>query len=247
MIVDIFIKTWFKDFQFLNYCIRSINKFTTGFRNIVIVTDDDGHFIPSHLLTSNCKVFYVKQPNQIPSNVQHGVGYLWQQNVKLNWIQWSDADAVFMIDSDCMLTKPTTPESFSVNGKFIWFFRDWDKAGDAQCWKQPTEYLLQQSAPYEAMCVNGFMLTREVTQAFKNHICSKHHVTEIWNVFLNNNTSVASEFNMIGNFIYHYFPNNYSLLVNVDVNQYHNSSIRASWSWGGLDQNEAQLRESILK
>ena len=36
---DIFIKTYPGDFIWLEYCIRSIEKFVTGFRDIVIITD----------------------------------------------------------------------------------------------------------------------------------------------------------------------------------------------------------------
>ena len=41
---DIFIKTYPGDFIWLKYCIRSIEKFVTGFRNIIIVTDSGTEF-----------------------------------------------------------------------------------------------------------------------------------------------------------------------------------------------------------
>ena len=47
--VDIFIKTYHKDFIWLEYCIKSIKKFCKGFRDVVIVSDDDGNLIPENI------------------------------------------------------------------------------------------------------------------------------------------------------------------------------------------------------
>ena len=98
---DIFIKTYPGDFIWLEYCIKSIEKFVTGFRDIVIVTDSGTELkIDSSL---PIKIFYEDLPNEThPCPV--GIGYAWAQSVKLNWTKYTDADYILQIDSDTMFT-----------------------------------------------------------------------------------------------------------------------------------------------
>jgi hypothetical protein len=151
------------------------------------------------------------------------------------------------MDSDWMLTKPTTPKDFQTNGKYHWFYRDWTRAGKAIQWKSGVEKILQETAPYEAMVTAGFVLTRLTSLAFKNHICTKHATREIWDVIVNANAGKISEFNMFGNFIFLYAKSDYECLINVAPASYHNQSIHASWSWsGGIDEKDRIYRNRIL-
>jgi len=175
MIVDIFIKTYHKDFVWLQYCLKSIQKFANGFRNIVIVSDNDGNKIPEEYLIPNCKVFYVDIPRITPTYVEHGVGYLWQQYIKLNWIEYTDADAVLIMDSDELFTQFITPENFQKNHKFTWNYRPWIEAGAGICWKDSTDFLLKQNTEYDAMAITGFILERNTTIALHNYLCVTHN------------------------------------------------------------------------
>jgi hypothetical protein len=247
--VDIFIKTYHKDFVWLQFCLASIQKFATGFRHVVIITDaEKGHMIPYAWLWSQCKVRYIPLPKTAPTNPDVSVAYLAQQAVKLNWFRYSDADAVLVLDSDWMLTVPTTPESFMQDGKFYWCYRDWKNAETAQHWQQPVEALMKCPAEYEAMAVAGFILTREATLGLKNYLCQLHGTQEIWDIFVKQNVRNASEFNMFGIWVLH-FSKEYKHLVhgpNQDFQLLHNSTIRVSWSWGGLGEEERAQRQKIL-
>lgn len=52
------------------------------------------------------------------------IGYNWQQYIKLIWMKYSNADAVFILDSDNMLTKPFNVDELKINGKYYWTYRD---------------------------------------------------------------------------------------------------------------------------
>lgn len=246
--VDIFIKTCHKDYIWLEYLLKSIKKFASGFRDVVIVSEPEYPIPESFLEITPAKVFYEPIPKNQPKNVHHGVGYLWQQNIKLNWIQYSDADAVLVMDSDQILTVPTTPSDFKINGKFSWFYRKWENAEYADCWKDPTTKFLKLDPKYEAMCIPIFILQRETTIAFKNFVCGLHKTTTIWDIFLKYNMPSFSEFNAFGSFVYHSNRNEYNRFVvdEIDTSKLHNRTIRTRRSWEGLSEEEKIIQDKIL-
>lgn len=247
MIVDIFIKTYHKDYVWLEYCLKSIRKFASGFRNIVIVGDHGDIPIPPQYYEGlPVKIVYSAKPARAPTYVEHGLGYLWQQYIKLSWHTLTDADAVLVLDSDWMLTAPTTPTDFMVDGKFAWVFRRWENAGSGICWKKPTEFLLKIPSEYEGMGIAGFILQRETTIALKNCICSLHGVQDIWDIVLKYNLSTFSEFNLFGSFIHAFDRKEYTCLYEPDVTKLHNYTLLASWSWGGLKAEDKAGRDTIL-
>lgn len=247
MIVDIFIKTYHKDFIWLKYCLASIKKFAKGFRKVVIVSDNDGHVIPDKFLEGLLvDIHYTSIPKIQPSHSSHGIGYLWQQIVKLSWHTYTDADAVLILDSDWMFTVPTTPEDFMTDGKFKWLYREWEKAGTAICWKESTEFLLKTPTNYEAMAVAGFLMTRDTTIAFKDFICNTHGTKTIWEIILKYDLSSFSEFNLYGSYVILFNRPDYVAVYNDAVHTLHNKTILTSWSWGGLTNEDKLIRENIL-
>jgi hypothetical protein len=246
MTIDIFIKTYHKDFEWLPFCLKSIEKFAKGFRNVVIVSDNDGHIIPPEYLNEKCRVMYVDISSVTPSNVDHGVGYLWQQYIKLMWYKYSDADSVLIMDSDEMFTKVISPSTFKRHGKFTWNYRRWEEADTGICWKKPTDMLLKIDSKYEAMAITGFILQRETTVALKNHLCSIHETNDIWDIFVKHNMNTASEFNVFGSFIHHFDRTEYTQVFDYNPENCINYTIRKAWSWGGISDEERGIRESLL-
>jgi hypothetical protein len=111
--IDIFIKTYVNDFIWLEYLLKSVNKFAQGFRNVIIISDNDGNNIPESILKiMPVTVKYVDVPNKMPDKLSHLPGYLWQQIIKINWMDYTDADAVLILDSDEMLTSSIRVSDF---------------------------------------------------------------------------------------------------------------------------------------
>ena len=249
-ILDIFIKTYHKDFIWLEYCLRSIKKFASGFRDVVIVSDNDGNLIPKsfHDILP-IKVYYVTLPSKAPERIIHGLGYSWQQYIKLSWYEYTDADVVLSIDSDRMFHAPITPETFKMDEKYVWYYRDWDKAGDAISHKSHTDTILGLNTSFEAMLPPVYILRKDTLIALRNHIISKHSngdssIRTIWDVIVLLNMETLSEFNIIGSFIYHFDRPEYIKLINDDSSSRY--PVISSWSWGGLTDEDKQLRENIL-
>lgn len=196
MVTDIFIKTYHKDFHWLEYCLRSIAKFCSGFRNVVIVSDEDGHKLPEHYLSivPNTIVHYVPMPSGAN-------GYLWQQVVKLEWFKYSNADRMVSIDSDSMFHIPTQPKDFERNGKLVWTVRPWSEADIAITWRDVVIRTTGMNPPYECMCVCGFNFDRKVTVGFYIHFCKHWGVKSMWEAFVKHRFHRFSEFNAFGTFI----------------------------------------------
>jgi hypothetical protein len=248
MTTDIFIKTYHKDFIWLEWCLKSIKQFSHGFNKVIIVSDNDGNKLPNNLLTIlPVTVFYVDLPKTKPTKVTHGLGYLWQQYIKLSWYKYSKADEVLVLDSDEMLTMPTCPANFKTNNKYHWFYRNWEEMGDAKCWRESTEKLLGCKTENSGMCITGFVLQKETSVALKNHLCNLFNAKDIWEIFVNNNMETASEFNIYGCFVQKYDRKEYKQIdVTPDLTCF-NLTIKKDWSWGGLDDVKIMQRKSVLK
>jgi hypothetical protein len=243
---DIFIKTYHKDFVWLEWCLKSIKKFASGFRDVVIVSEE-GHPLPdSFLEILPLKVFYVPFPTKVPTFIEHGLGYLWQQNIKLTWYNYSDADEVLILDSDEMLTRVTTPDSFKIDNKFVWYYRPWKDAGSGICWKPSTDLLLGKESVYDAMRITGFFLQRKTTLEFQEYLCNHHKTNNIWDIFVKLNIATCSEFNLFGNYILLSNDDSYYKSFKDDISQSFNNTIKKDWSWGGVTPENIKEREKIL-
>jgi hypothetical protein len=249
-IIDIFIKTYHKDFVWLYYCIKSINKYARNFRRIIVVSDNDGNEIPEIIRNiMPLQVFYTDLPEHIPRNIYQSLGYLWQQVVKMQWADYTDADAALVIDSDELLCEElSSADLLNNDGNFYWFYRDWETVGDAICWKKPTSQVLKIEPRYEAMCISGFVFEKNTTKRLIEYIKKLHNVETLLEIF-DNNVNMFSEFNTYGTFIDLIDTDNkiYTKKINIDnYNEYYNSKFIKSWSWGGLKEDDKSNRERII-
>lgn len=95
MHVDIFIRTYSKDLPWLAYALKSIHKYVTGYRNIIIAIPEKERHLLNHLTAET--VIGVKDLED---------GYLGQQLTKMQAWRYTDADAVVFWDSDVVATRP---------------------------------------------------------------------------------------------------------------------------------------------
>jgi len=250
--VDIFIKTYHNDFYWLEFCLRSIHKYATGFRNIVIVSDNDGHVLPPHFADIvPIQVYYVDVPKKNPPKLKQPIGYLWQQVLKLLWMEYTDADAVLVLDSDEMLSCPLTPADLrDEKGRWRWIYRSWEQAGsgfpNAKMWHKPTADALLFDPPYEAMCVAGFVLERHTTHRFTEYLKRMHDAENLWHVFFKYPIELFSEYNAYGSFVNRFDNDDIYYKVVNSHERFINHTIIKSWSYGGLDAADKQRRDDIL-
>ena len=249
-IVDIFIKTYHKDYEWLEYLIKSIKKFASGFRNVIIVSDNDGHTIPDHIKEiMPLTIFYTDIPTDT-SNLDFlgnkNIGYTYQQHIKLSWMNYTDADAILLLDSDEMLTEKTTPEHFKNNGKYNWYYSEWDENLDDIVWRAAVDKIFQIKSKYNSMRITGFIFTKNTTNKLYNFIKEKHNVNNFWELIIKEQLASFSEYNIYGTFIRTIDDTDYNILSIDNDLKVHNHTIIKSWSYGEFTQENKDKRNSIL-
>jgi hypothetical protein len=163
-------------------------------------------------------------------------------------MEYTDADAVLVIDSDEMLTYPLTPFDFrDDHGRWRWFYRNWEFADSANVWKIPTQEVLQFEPEYEAMCCSLFIFERNTTYRFIEYLKEIHGASSLWDVFFKYDMKLFSEFNAYGSYV-NKFDNDvvYYKVIN-NTEKYCNHNVHRSWSYGGLNDSDKSIREEILK
>lgn len=233
MTTDLFIKTWPGDHEWLKFCLRSIQRFATGFRRVIVVASN-GHVPPTG---TNETVFYVHEPAN---------GYLWQQVVKMHCDQFSDAEFFVHLDSDTILTRPTAPEDFIVHArKPIWLYTPYTSidSGDGQTWKEPTAKIMMRPVPHEFMRRHPFCIPAWALREFRAWMWRIHGMS-MESYITSQPNREFSEYNALGAYLWFYhhdkvvWQNTDEKMGDVHVHQ--------SYSWGGLNDAIRNNLEAAL-
>lgn len=114
--VEIFLVTYARDFRYLKYCLRSIEKFAKGFSGVTIL-------VPNQDVAELRKIIAINYHGEIPIRVKRGTewvgkGFLWHMAQICRADEWCPkADFVAHLDPDCVFTAPCSPETFFKDGK----------------------------------------------------------------------------------------------------------------------------------
>lgn len=190
MAFAIFIKTWVKDYFWLRYLLKSIEKFVVPNFDFITIVTDEGYpltDIPTEINGKPIEVKYVKLPeNKVtwpngelkPHPCPVGIGYVWAQCVKLNWDKYCSADVILQIDSDSMFTKQIDlMDSYKKNDKWKWWVRKWTNADEGIIQKPATDKFIGENARNDYMPQQSWIFTREATQDFRKFVETVHKCT----------------------------------------------------------------------
>ena len=235
----IFIRSYRKDFEWLAYCLRSIQKYCTGFSEIIIaVPQGDAHLL-AHLTEETVIPVYDGQP-----------GYLCQQSDKLHADFHTRADYILHVDSDSVFTTPTAPNDFldPVRGIPIWRYVPIGSASkqEIQAWLHVMVKALQQWPENEWMRQAAVLIPRWAYKAFRDHM-EKLHEMPLVAYIMNQPGNQFTEYNCMGMFLWNHFRSeiawrNDKIEPTYDVNR-----IRQFWSWGGLTPEIRHQIEELLQ
>lgn len=226
--IRIFIVTYHKDYVWLDYLLKSIEKYTHGFSGVTIVADDDEK-IPDKTLSSiksiPLDIFYVKRPDEKPISMSKRHGYMWQQCIKFNWWKYCKEDYCVQMDSDCIFRSELTPEDLQYDNKFVWHFQSWDSMKN-KVWKPSTDSILRTETLYQGMIGRTFVLTRNCTKKFIEHITEDIADNWGWHWFIDKDISECADYCLYGGFIKHIHDDeNYYCKVWDSVGSFHRSDI----------------------
>lgn len=190
---DIFVKTFPRDYDWLRYCLRSIDKFTTGFRKIVVVA-------PDMAIPQSCrKMEWIGEADKEP-------GYLHQQVSKLYADEKSDADYILFMDSDCIFTRPVTPSNFIREGKVIWGHKEF-RDDERRVWAPVLSKWMNEPATRSFMTGHPFVFPRWLFESLREYSRTMHK-QELGDYVMGQadpkNMCSFSEFNCAGAWAYKY-------------------------------------------
>lgn len=233
MTCDIFIRSYDKDFEWLSYCLRSIQRFATGFRSIVVVTPH-GQVPP----TGTAEVCY--QVAEI------GDQYLQQQSDKLHADHFTDAEFILFMDSDTIFTRPICPDDVIVdNRKPRWLMTPYSSLSgdDVMVWKTVTEKVIGHWVYFEFMRRHPLVVPRWALREFREWVHKVHGYT-LERYIMNQPDRHFSEWNAIGAWLWHYHPSRIHWM-NTETDP-GTCFVHQSYSYGGLNPDLRQHLESAL-
>jgi hypothetical protein len=212
--IDIFIKSYYKDFKFLNYCLKSIEKYVTGYENIHIV-------VPYKDIQIFNAVVHTDFPIKLHHVNEYGDGYLYQQYCKMTAYKWCQSKFIMFVDSDCLFYTPTDLTKLVRHDKPEILYTHYSKVGDAICWKECTERFMNDTVHHEYM--------RRLPLIYHRDTLEKIHSLEpnLENIIMNSGR--FSEFNALGAWAHRYESHKYRF-ENTDNWQYVDAIIKQLWS-----------------
>jgi glycosyltransferase involved in cell wall biosynthesis len=235
MSISIFIRTYKNDLEWLQYCLKSIHKYVTGYNKIVVCIPEN----QQHLL----KDFNLH--NVVTSPIYKD-DYLGQQVSKLMADTYCNSEYVVYVDSDCVFTEPVDlSKRMFFNGKPIVYKTLYTKVGDAICWKEPTEKALNRiGVEWEYMRRMPIIYKSETIKDLRDYLELIHNRT-LENHVIDRPFRQYSEFNVLGAYAesfckeyYHFHDTDYGIEPNF-LNQ--------AWSWGGITNDIRKQLEEICK
>ena len=235
---DILIKSCKKDADWLVFSLRSIQRFCTGFRQVVLLFPEAEKDALTPLNITSEKVFFTQDRPDF---------YLWQQVEKMRAYAYTDATFVTFVDSDVMFTKPCSPQDLLHEGKPIVLYTPYsvlvDQSGNPTTpWQKTTEAALKRAVEFEFMRRFPMTASLRLLHEFDAFMVETHNQS-VESYVMSQRT--FSEFNSLGAFAYYFQPESCHF-VNTEPQPIPPPVARQGWSWGGLTPEIRAEMEALL-
>lgn len=219
MTCDIFIRTHSKDAAYHEKAMASIEKYCSGFRDVVVINQDDG----------NARI-----------------GYLKQQIDKCHADLHSDADFFFMIDSDTIIKQPVTPETYMREGKPLWLFTPFDQAmlahhGTKAWFDVMTEFFGGLEPHAEFMRRQGFMVPRNLLSNVRN-FCKVAHKKSLEDYVMSKGR--FSEFNVLGAYAHRFMTGSFHW-IDTSKDELPELTLVQFWSHDPIEKNIEEINRIL--
>lgn len=225
MTFDVFLKSWRKDRFMLDYCLRSLKKRATGFRQTIVLLPkaDAVHF--DGVDFRGAKVIWVDE------TIKNG--YMGQQVFKHRAFEYSDADFILFPDSDCFAFNDISPSSFlNSEGKPIHLITPYGGTGDKgmEAWKDITSRTVGFEVAFECMRAHPSIYHRETLSECVKYVEGVHGKS--LEAYVDSQpANHYSEFNVIGSFALKFQPHLYDWRVATGGHAEYPGRMEQAWSW----------------
>jgi hypothetical protein len=236
MTCDILIRSYYKDFGWLAYCLRSVRLFCTGFRRtLVVVPESSARRLPQGLLSEEALLVCRDYRDD----------YLGQQATKLLADSLTDADFIFHIDSDCVFHRSTAPQDLIVDGRPDLAFTPHEQFPRPAPWKAATEKFLRLPVRHDFMRRQPLVYPRWLYAAVRRHATQVHGL-DLERYVLAQPPGGFSEFNALGAYAYQHHRGAFRW-IEMAKDAPNEPFCRWFWSWGGLSAVMREELEHLLR
>lgn len=222
--IDLFIKTYRKDFWLLYLALKTIERNVTGYNtlNLLIPEEDKEHF-DTRGLPERTLVHYVKDREP---------GWLMQQVFKMKAYQYCYADYIMFSDSDCFFDHPLNLQDCIKDDKPEILYTAWKDVADAIVWREPTEKFLKEPVEWETMRRNNQIYHRSTLIAISEF---QPNVEEIIM-----SSAKFSEFNTMSSYAMKHEPDRYTFVNTADWTYVppHGTQV---WSHANKDKGASEI------
>jgi len=228
--IDIFYKTYNRDFWLMQLSLKTITKNVTGYNNIIIlVPENEKELFDTRGMPERTLIHYIGE---------YGSTYLYQQVCKLQAYKYCDAEYILFCDSDCMWDHPIDLQEFVKDDKPEILFTDYNKVDQAICWKAPTEKMIGESVEWEYMRRNCLIYHRSTLENINKWKPDLEKIVM--------GSQSFSEFNLIGAWANKFEKERYTW-INTDDWTYVEPKATQVWSHASKEPgvSETHLREYI--
>lgn len=230
MTIDIFIKSYKKDFWLLALALKTIAKNVTGYNNIILLIPEvDKHDFDTRNMPERTLIHYIEDKEP---------GWLYQQWCKINAPKYCYADFILCSDSDNFFDHPLNVQDLIPDGKPEILFTDYKQLPDAMIWKKPTENFIGEPVQFEFMRRLPLVYHRSTMLAVMEYAPNLEQTIM--------SSTRFSEFNVLGVFAYKFEREKYRF-INTDDWQYVEPHSKQVWSHASKEKgtDDLHLREYI--
>ncbi len=237
MIIDIYVRTYEKDLKWLKYCLRSINKFVTGYRDIIIcIPEDQAYLLDGWNLTKE----------KVVTCPVYKDDYLGQQISKIYAYGDSDADIIMFADSDLVFHTKTDLSEYMDGDKILSYKTHYSKVEGAIAWKAITEKALGQEVEFEMMRRHPFLYYRDTLKSCVGEFRQRTG-KELSDYIQRQAFRQFSEFNYLSAYTDLVAQDQRYLFQDTENLSLPDTKLKQFWSWSNLTEEEKTEIEGILK
>lgn len=229
----LFIRSYWKDLDWLGHCLAAVERYCSDFaETVVVLPERSGAWA---------------RRRQWPAFARFEVApdydddYLGQQVSKLHADQWTDCGLICHLDSDCLFQRPTRPSDLLVDGRPRIVTRPNAPLGRHYPWRGCTEAFLGMPVELDFMCRPPFVFPRGLYAELRAY-CDERHGVPLDRYVLSRPPRGFSEFNALGTYAWHRHRDAFAF---VDIECAGPACCEWFWSWDGVDAMRARIGEIL--
>lgn len=241
MTVDLFLRSYAADLPWVPYALRSIHKFVTGIRNVVIC-------VPANDYDKFQRLNFTREIICSSRLEPFKDDYLGQQCDKLIAHLYTDAEYILYWDSDVLAIRPFSPKDLMIDGKPRCLETPYAKlvtanGSSAVPWQSIVERALGHPVAKERMRQHPFLTNRMALIGLRDYMQMLHGIPIVDYIASQPNREF-SEFNVLHSWAADHAPDMFTFWdTEKGVPE---PFVRQWWSWSGMTQEIREEMEKLL-